>query len=323
MASKIIVTGSAGFIGSHTAAALLAAGHEVLGIDNLDPYYSLRLKQHNLDQLTRSPNFQFGQVDIREPEQLALMFQEFAPETVIHLAAKAGVRQSLVEPQNYFAVNVQGTLNVLEAARQAGAQKVLAASSSSVYGDNQTIPFSESDHVPSQVSPYAASKRAMEVLCKSYAEIYHLPIQMFRFFTVYGPSGRPDMAVALFTEAITSGQPLSIFGDTSSERDYTYIDDIVAGLLGALPREELFAIYNLGNNHPHSLEELIQAIEKASKQSARRQITPRQPGDVLRTWANIEKAQTSLGYQPKTTLTAGIKKFVQWYIKHRELYSDE
>lgn len=311
---QILVTGVAGFIGSHAATRLLKDGHDVIGLDSLDPYYSMAQKQNNLSLLKKSKRFSFLQTDIRH-RGLSDIFEQYRPEVVLHLAAKAGVRASLEDPVSYFSTNVSGTLNILEQAKKFGVKKVMAASSSSVYGSNTKVPFSESDAVDNQVSPYAASKRAMEVMAKNYSLTYHLPIQLFRFFTVYGPSGRPDMAPYIFSKKILSGETVTVFDGLDNERDFTYIDDIIEGMMGALKVEEDFAIYNLGNNRPEPLSALIAAIEKATKMKSRVKIEEKRQGDVKRTWADIRLAQEKFGYQPKTSLDQGIKKFVAW-LKH-------
>lgn len=318
---KILVTGAAGFIGSHTSQKLLELGHEVLGFDNLDPYYPIALKKYNLDQLSLDTHFSFQEADILNISVLDKTIQTYKPDAIIHLAAKAGVRNSIEQPATYFAVNVQGTMNVLEAARKAGVQKILAASSSSVYGNNEKTPFSTTDIVESQVSPYAASKRAVEVLGKMYSHVYNMPIQLFRFFTVYGPSGRPDMAPAIFARALLHDQPIPVFGDLHSQRDYTYVDDIVDGLISALFVDDTFAIYNLGNNQPQPLSQLISAAEKAAGKKANIVVTPRKQGDVLRTWADISDSQTRLHYQPKVTLEEGMQRFYSWLKEHESLYT--
>jgi UDP-glucuronate 4-epimerase len=318
---KILVTGSAGFIGSHTTQKLLDSGHTVLGIDNLDPYYPLALKEHNLNNLMKNKGFQFEKLDILNSEALNTSVGKFKPRAIIHLAAKAGVRNSIEQPASYFAVNVQGTMNVLEAARAHGVKKVLAASSSSVYGNNTKIPFSTNDVVESQVSPYAASKRAVEVLAKMYAEVYGLPIQLFRFFTVYGPSGRPDMAPAIFARALLHDREIPVFGDLESERDYTYVDDITDGLLSALVTDDSFAIYNLGNNRPEPLSSLIAATEKAAGKKANIVVTPRKQGDVLKTWADIDASRQRLNYTPKVSLEEGMQRFYSWLQEHESLYT--
>lgn len=308
---RILVTGSAGFIGSHLAYRLLGNGHSVVGLDNLDPYYSLKQKGRNLDRLRTFDTFIFLQGDIRH-KKIGSIFRQYRPEIVIHLAAKAGVRASMADPRGYFSTNVDGTLNILELARQYGIWKVMAASSSSVYGDNRKVPFSETDPVDSQVSPYAASKRAMEVMAQNYSRVYGLPIQLFRFFTVYGPSGRPDMAPALFSRALLDDQPIKVFGGMDSQRDYTYIDDIVDGLVAAMGMDDQFAVYNLGNNRPEPLSALIAAIESAVGKKARIEIVAKQPGDVEKTWADISWAQKRFGYQPKIQLREGIARHVEW-----------
>ena len=318
---RFVVTGGAGFIGSHISRALLTQGHDVLVFDNLDPSYPIELKRYNLKQLKKYPQFTFAQIDIRDTEKLSANFDTFKPEIIFHLAAKAGVRQSFKEPEEYFSVNVLGTLSILEAARRHGVQQVLAASSSSVYGNDSPIPFSESNPTEHQISPYASSKKAMEVMCKTYAEVYKLPIQLFRFFTVYGPSGRPDMAPALFTSAIVDGKPFQVFGGLTSERDYTFITDIVEGLLQAMKHSVPFGIYNLGNNQPISLKTFIKTIEEATGNKANFKIIEKQQGDVEKTWADISLAQNQFEYQPKTSLDKGIKDFVWWFVRHKKLYS--
>lgn len=317
---KILVTGGAGFIGSHTSIALRKRGHKVAVIDNLDSYYQLKLKKYNLQQLKKH-YVSFNKIDIRNSAALKRTFAKVKPDIVMHIAAKAGVRNSILYPKEYFSINVDGTLNVLEAAKENSAKKVMIASSSSVYGNNKKVPFAENDPVENQISPYAASKRAMEVLCKMYSQTYGLPVQIFRFFTVYGASGRPDMAPAIFTKAIDREKPMKIFGSLTSERDYTYIDDVVDGLLKALKINDKFAIYNLGHNKPISLRKFISVIEKLLEKNAILKFIPPQPGDVKRTWASISKAKRIFNYNPKTSVEDGMGKFISWYKKHKDLYA--
>lgn len=316
---KILITGGAGFIGSHTAISLKKDTHDVIVIDNLDPYYQLKLKQYNLKNLKKN-KIPFYKIDIRNKETLKEAFIKFKPEIVIHLAAKAGVRNSIAHPEEYFSVNVSGTLNILQTSKFSGVKTVMVASSSSVYGINTKIPFSEEDEVENQISPYAASKRAMEVLCKMYSKAYGLNIQIFRFFTVYGPSGRPDMAPAIFTKAIDQKQPIKIFGSLTTQRDYTYIDDIVDGLKQALLIHNKFEIYNLGNNKPVSLKNFISAIEEEVGKKALMQFIPPQQGDVPKTWADINKSQSVFDYNPKHSIGKGIAKFAEWYKQNKNLY---
>ncbi len=317
---RILITGGAGFIASHSAIALRKHGHKVTTIDNLDPYYPLKLKKYNLQRL-KVHNIPFYKLDIRNSTALQRIFAKVKPEIVMHIAAKAGVRNSILHPEEYFSVNVDGTLNVLQAAKENRVKKVMIASSSSVYGNNKKVPFAENDPVENQISPYAASKRAMEILCKMYSQTYGLSVQIFRFFTVYGPSGRPDMAPAIFTKAIDNRKPIKIFGNLTTERDYTYIDDVVDGLIKALKIDDNFAIYNLGHNKPISLRKFISTIEKLLGKKAKLNPLPPQPGDVKRTWAAISKAKKRLRYNPKTSIKEGMSKFISWYKKHKDLYA--
>lgn len=317
---KILVTGGAGFIGSHTAIALSKLKHTVLVIDNLDPYYQLKLKRYNLRKI-KEYGVAFYEADIRNVSALESIFARLKPDIVIHIAAKAGVRNSILYPEEYFSVNIDGTLNVLQKSKENSVAKVLVASSSSVYGNNKKVPFVEHDQVESQISPYAASKRSMEVLCKMYSHTYNLNIQIFRLFTVYGPSGRPDMSPAIFTKAIDRGESIKILGNLKIERDYTYIDDVVDGILKALKVKEKYAIYNLGNNIPVSLGKFISAIEKLLGKKAILKYLPPQRGDVKKTWASISKAKRIFKYNPKTMIEEGMKKFTSWYSEHKGLYA--
>lgn len=318
----LLLTGAAGFIGSHTTKKLLSLGHTVVGVDSIDSYYSRTLKRYNLSHLCESSAFSFHQGSICDSDFIHDLFTRVCPDAVIHLAARAGVRASIEEPSAYTYTNVWGTQVILEAARAAQVRKVMIASSSSVYGLNSKVPFAETDPVDNQISPYAATKRATEVLCKTYADTYALPIQMFRFFTVYGPSGRPDMAPIIFTRAIDAGRPITVHGSTDTERDYTFVDDITHGLVCALEVEDRFEIYNLGNNTPHKLRELIDTISHHLGKKAKIKIGPSRAGDVERTWADIQKAHDRLGYTPKFTLEKGIERMIEWYSKHKELYEE-
>ncbi len=316
---KILITGGAGFIGSNLAISLKKLRHQILVIDNLDSYYQLKLKKYNLEKLKKAGVF-FKKIDIRDQKRINLLLKQTRPDIIIHLAAKAGVRNSILFPQEYFDVNVNGTLNILQAAKNNNVKKVLVASSSSVYGNNSKVPFSEKDLVDNQISPYAASKKAMEVLCKMYSQTYKLNILVFRFFTVYGPSGRPDMAPAIFTKLINQNQPIKIFGSVNTQRDYTFIDDIVKGLTNALTIDKEFDIYNLGNNNPVKLKDFILAIETALSKKAILEFLPPQPGDVKKTWADITKAKKAFKFSPQTSINEGIKKFVKWYQLSSDLY---
>ncbi|MBI5151182.1 MAG: SDR family NAD(P)-dependent oxidoreductase [Candidatus Pacebacteria bacterium] len=318
----ILVTGAAGFIGFHTCSRLLSENISVIGIDSFDPYYSLAIKHAHIDALKKSSLFSFYLCDIRSKEFSSLIRQT-KPDIIIHLAAKAGVRNSFLYPFEYFDVNVHGTMLVLQAAKTASIPRVLIASSSSVYGTNKKIPFHENDVVEHQVSPYAASKRAMEIVTKSFAKSTGIHVQLFRFFTVYGPSGRPDMAPYLFTKAIDAEQPLTIFGDMTTKRDYTYIDDITEGLLSATKRDDVFEIYNLGNNKPVTLKTFIHTIEKVVGKKAKLHRVPKQKGDVPYTWADISKAQKFLRFSPQTSLFNGLTKFYSWYKTNSHFYTTQ
>ena len=311
---KVLVTGGAGFIGSHTTAALLARGNEVVCIDNFhDLYYDPALKWRRIEPFREHPAWRLYQGDIRNAEFLEEICSKEKIDKVIHMAALAGVRNSLKYPQLYEEVNVKGTLNMLEAARKHGVRNLVFASSSSVYGDRSSPPFREDEPADWPISPYAASKRAGELLCYTYHHLYDMPITCLRFFTVYGPWGRPDMALYLFTSAIFDGREVRMFGDGTSCRDYTFIEDTVAGVLAALEAGLDFEIINLGNCHTVMLRDFIALIETAcGRKASIRQLTM-QPGDVKLTCADVTKAQELLGYSPQTSIEEGIRIFVDWY----------
>ncbi len=317
---RVLLTGGAGFIGSHVAEALLRRGSRVTIIDNLDEFYPPAWKKANLEEIRRTGSYDFFAVDICEMEPLHEVVARTRPETVIHLAARAGVRPSTEQPRLYEHVNVAGTLNLLELCREFGVSKFLFGSSSSVYGATSRVPFSEDQVELRPISPYAATKLAGEMLCYTYAHLFRLPVICLRFFTVYGPRQRPDLAIHKFTALMEAGQPLPIFGDGSTGRDYTYIDDILTGVLAALdyePRADegtaAFEIFNLGNSHPVKLTELVELLERVSGRKAVQQQKPLQPGDVPLTWADISKAARLLGYRPATQLEEGLRRFVAWY----------
>lgn len=318
---RIMVTGGAGFIGSHLSSALIELGHTVSILDNFDPYYPVMLKEYNLSLLQHKGLQNCIHADICDASAVTQAISTQHPDIIFHLAAKAGVRNSVEHPLDYLQTNILGTQHVLQAASKFDVSKVLIASSSSVYGSNTKVPFKESDRVENQVSPYAASKRAMEVVCKTYHRVYGLPLQLFRFFTVYGPSGRPDMAPVLFTRAIDQGTPISVFGSTDTQRDYTYVDDVIAGLIAAIEVHDSFEIYNLGNNQPSSLQTFITTLSTLLGKEAILNITPKRVGDVDRTWADLTKSSKRLGYQPKYSLEKGLQRFVQWYLEHKDLYA--
>jgi UDP-glucuronate 4-epimerase len=315
--SPIIVTGAAGFIGSHVAGALIARGSRVVGVDNLDPFYDASIKRRNLDAVAaiRPGSFEHVSADIRDQQAMNSLFARVKPAGVIHLAAKAGVRPSIADPAGYMLTNVVGTVNILEAARAVDCRRVIAASSSSVYGNLAAVPFSETADVSSPISPYAASKRAMELACVAHHHLHRTPIACLRFFTVFGPRQRPDLAISLFLSRISQGQPIALFGDGTTSRDYTYIDDIVQGVLGAYDRVESLArdrvrIWNLGGNKPHSLLDLVKTIEQAVGTPAILDRKPMQPGDVERTFADLAKSRRDLDYEPRTSLATGVR--LQW-----------
>lgn len=315
MADTVLVTGAAGFIGSHLCDRLLSLGHRVVGVDNFCDFYPRPRKEGNLAAARKNTNFTLVEADIRDRDALARLMGRERPASVIHLAAMAGVRPSIERPDYYTAVNVDGTVSVLDAAVAAGVKAVLFASSSSVYGNNEKVPFAEDDRVDHPISPYAATKKAGELLCHTYHHLHGLPVYCLRFFTVFGPRQRPDLAIAKFLELARRGEPIPMFGDGSTSRDYTYIDDIVAGVLAALRRCQSvggYRIYNLGGSHPVSLRDMIAAIERVTGVKVTVQPRPMQPGDVGRTWADLSRSKAELGYDPKTSLEAGMARQWEW-----------
>jgi len=315
---RVLLTGGAGFIGSHVAEALLRRGAELTISDDLDEFYSPDWKKANLEEVRRTGNFRFLQADICDAEPLRTLFAEMNFDAVVHLAARAGVRPSLEQPRLYERVNVGGTLNLLELCREFGVSKVLFGSSSSVYGVSSRVPFSEVQTDLRPISPYAATKLAGELLCYTYAHLYRLSVVCLRFFTVYGPRQRPDLAIHKFTSQIESGHPIRLYGDGNSGRDYTYVDDIVAGVLAALDYSPQsgsvpFEVFNLGNSRPVKLAEMVEALERATGRTATTSHEPDQPGDVPLTWADISKASCLLGYKPATPLAEGLQRFVTWF----------
>lgn len=319
---RILITGAAGFIGSHLGEKLLALGHSIIGIDNFDPFYSKKIKEANLKQLNSSRKFSFYEKDIRNKLSLEDVFESNKIEIVIHLAAKAGVRPSIDHIGEYYDVNITGTLNLLEAMRKNGVSKFIFASSSSVYGNNAKVPFSEIDSVDFPISPYAATKKSGELLCHVYNHLYQFDISCLRFFTVFGPRQRPDLAIHKFTRLIDLNKPIPVFGDGSTSRDYTYIDDIIEGILCAINKLGGFNIYNIGESRVVTLNELILMIENKLNKKAIVDKYPMQAGDVKQTFSDITKAKKEIGYDPKYNLEVGIQKFVIWYIENKEtLYS--
>jgi len=310
---KILVTGCAGFIGSHVCKALLNRGDSVVGIDNLNNYYDVKLKQKNLEISKKSSAFKFYRQDILNYDAIKKIFEKEKPDKVVHLAARAGVRASLENPRLYFDTNVTGTLNLLELARDYNVKSFVFASSSSVYGNQKKIPFSEKDNVDYPISPYAATKKAGELLCHTYHHLYNMKITCLRFFTVYGPRGRPDMAPYLFVQGVMNGTPIKKYGDGKSRRDYAFVADIVKGVVAAVDKELEYEIINLGNNKPVELNEFIRIVEKLVGRKAVINQLPLPPGDVNTTCADISKAKKLLGYKPETSFEEGMKQFVEWF----------
>lgn len=316
--ARVLLTGGAGFIGSHVAEALLIHGYQLSIVDNLDNFYDPGRKKDNLVQVRGAGEFEFFEVDICDVGSLREAMHSVRPDIIIHLAARAGVRPSIEQPSLYERVNVAGTVNLLELARELHVQRVIFGSSSSVYGATNRIPFSEDDPVLHPISPYAATKLAGELMGYTYASLYGINILCLRFFTVYGPRQRPDLAIHKFTALMEAGRSIPIYGDGSMGRDYTYVDDIVAGILSSLDyRFPLagvpFDVFNLGNSRPVKLAELIEYLEAVTGRAAIRDCKPLQPGDVPLTFANIDKASRLLGYRPQTRMENGLKKFVAWY----------
>ncbi len=312
MVDTILVTGGAGFIGSHTCEKLLNEGFTVVAIDNFNDYYDVSQKEDNVSILITNPEFTLIKGDITDADTVNQVFLEQGVNRVIHLAARAGVRPSIEDPQLYGNVNLIGTINLLEAARKQKITQFIFGSSSSVYGENTNVPFNEEDTLRNLVSPYAVTKRAGELMCKCYHSLYDLDVVCLRFFTVYGPSGRPDMAPFMFTKKIMEGTPINKFGDGTTQRDYTFISDIVEGIIGSMKLKG-FEIINLGNNNPVSLNEFIKTIEKMTGKQAIINQMPMQPGDVPITYADISKAKKLIGYEPKIKLEEGMKKFFDWF----------
>ena len=317
--STILVTGGAGFIGSHLCERLLSDGIRVICLDNFDSFYDPNIKIKNVEGISKKFPALFDLVtgDIRNPDHLKGVFQKNKIDSVVHLAARAGVRPSIAEPLLYQDVNIRGTTLLLEACKENGIQNFIFASSSSVYGENQRAPFKEEDLDIQPISPYGATKRAGELVCYSYHHLYGMNIACVRIFTAYGPRQRPEMAIHKFTRLIDQGEKIPIYGDGSSRRDYTYIDDLVDGIFGVIHYHKGFEIYNLGESQTTSLKELIRLIEEAFGRKANIEMLESQPGDVSMTYADITKAKRMLKYQPKVRMEEGIKRFVEWYKENR------
>jgi UDP-glucuronate 4-epimerase len=329
--AKFLVTGAAGFIGFHTSERLLARGDTVVGLDNLNDYYSVQLKRDRLDQLVGRPGFSFYQTDLADPDAVAQLFERERFEAVIHLAAQAGVRYSIENPYAYVASNLVGFVNILEGCRRGGVRHLVYASSSSVYGANKKMPFAVHDPVDHPVSLYAATKKSNELMAHVYSHLYGLPTTGLRFFTVYGPWGRPDMALWLFTDAILAGRSINVFNHGNMRRDFTYIDDIVEGIVRVADRVPApnpewsatapdpassfapFRVYNIGNNQPVELMRLIAVLEQQLGRKAELNLSPMQPGDVPETYADIDDLIRDVGFRPSTPIETGVERFVRWY----------
>ena len=308
-----LITGVAGFIGFHTARSLLEKTDIVIGIDNLNTYYDVSLKKARLEQITSHNNFTFYHEDINNLDALKRIFSNHKINRICSLAAQAGVRYSIENPFTYQKSNVGGFLNLLEIARRFPVNNFVFASSSSVYGDNKKLPFSVEDNVDTPISLYAATKRSNELMAYTYSHLFKIPLTGLRYFTVYGPWGRPDMALFLFTRSILDGKPIDIYNFGKMKRDFTYIDDIVGGTISALNNPFKYEIFNLGNSKTVELMELIKIIEEELGKEAKKNFLPIQPGDVPETYANVEKTKKMLGFNPKTSIRTGIRKFLNWY----------
>jgi len=326
---KALVTGVAGFIGSHLSERLLSNGWQVVGVDNFDDFYDPQIKRRNVASCLKNKNFQLIESDIRDGNAMDKAIQKLKMENgkskitnnaqrtthdeiIVHLAARAGVRPSIAQPMLYADVNINGTMVLLEAAKKHKVSKFIFGSSSSVYGNNKKVPFSEDDNVDFPISPYAATKKAGELICHTYHHLYGICVTSLRFFTVYGPRQRPDLAIHKFAKLIEQDKPIPVYGDGSMMRDFTYIDDIIDGIVAAMQKCAGFNIYNLGRASPISVNDLVAKLEKALGKKVVREYLPAQPGDVERTFADITKAERELGYKPKTTIEEGLARFVEW-----------
>jgi UDP-glucuronate 4-epimerase len=329
---KLLVTGAAGFIGFHTARLLLERGEEIVGLDDLNAYYDPALKEARLSMLRRFPGFRFVKLDVADRAAMEELFAREKFRRVVHLAAQAGVRYSLVNPNLYVQSNVTGFLHVLEGCRHHGVEHLVYASTSSVYGANTHMPFSETQNVDHPLTLYAATKKANELMAHSYSSLYRLPTTGLRFFTVYGPWGRPDMSLFLFTQRILAGEPIDVFNDGHHQRDFTYVDDIARGVVAAVDHVAApdpgwnsdapnpstssapYRIYNIGNQRPISLLRYIELLEECLGRTAQKNLLPMQPGDVPDTYADVETLAREVGYRPQTPLETGVKRFVEWYL---------
>jgi UDP-glucuronate 4-epimerase len=329
--NPILVTGAAGFIGYHVAGRLLQSGRTVVGLDNLNAYYDPKLKEARLAELRRCQGFSFAKLDLADRAAIQALFKEYRFPYVVHLAAQAGVRYSLVDPFAYVDANLAGFTNILEGCRHNGCQHLLFASSSSVYGGNTKMPFSVHDNVDHPLSFYGATKKANELMAHAYAHLYRLPTTGLRFFTVYGPWGRPDMAMWLFTKAIVAGEPIKLFNHGKMRRDFTYVDDVVESVVRMIERAPSananwsgeapdpgsstapWRVYNIGNNNPVEVVDVVGLLEQAVGKKAKRELVPMQPGDVPETYADVDDLMRDIGFRPSTPIAEGIRRFVDWY----------
>ena len=335
--ARFLVTGAAGFIGFHLSRRLLERGDEVVGIDNLNPYYDVRLKTDRLAQIANAPGFTFHEMELADRDAISALFERGKFDIVLHMAAQAGVRYSLENPHSYVASNLVGFLHVLEECRHKGVKHLVYASSSSVYGANTKRPYSVRDNVDHPLSLYAATKKSNELMAHTYSHLFRLPTTGLRFFTVYGPWGRPDMAMFLFTKAILAGQPINVFNYGNMRRDFTYVDDIVEGVIRTaehVPQGEAnwnsdspdpgtsnapFRVYNIGNNKPVELSHVIEVLERCLGAKAKKNLMPMQPGDVPETFADVDDLIRDVGFAPSTPIETGIERFVEWYRQYHKV----
>jgi UDP-glucuronate 4-epimerase len=318
MSKTALITGAAGFIGSHLTRRLIKEGWQVVGLDNFCDFYDPQIKRRRAEQLAEAGPFTLIEGDIRDADTVDRAFAAHQPQLVVHIAAMAGVRPSIERPKYYTEVNLDGTVNVLNACVGHKAGKLLFASSSSVYGNNEKVPFAEDDPVEKPISPYAATKRAGELICHTYWHLYRLPIFCLRFFTVFGPSQRPDLAIAKFMRLMRDGKPIPMYGDGTMSRDFTYVDDIVEGIMAAAARCDRYGIYNLGGHSPVTVKQLIEAIERVSGTKANIDQQSEQPGDVRRTYADLTRSRQELGFEPRVSLEGGLARQWQAFIAGRD-----
>ena len=314
---KILITGAAGFIGSHLTDNLLKRGDVIGGVDNFDPFYDVSIKEKNIEQARSHRSFSLYRSDICDNSELNEIIQKEQPDIIIHIAAKAGVRPSILDPLGYYRTNVEGTINLLECCKKFKINKFIFASTSSIYGNNQKVPFAEEDPVDFPISPYAASKKSAELFCHTYHHLYGINIFALRFFTVYGPRQRPDLAIHKFFRLIAEGKSIPVYGDGTTCRDYTYIDDIIQGVIRGVDRISGFEIINLGESKTISLSDLIHLIEEIAGTAVKKEFMPLQPGDVQQTYADINKARKVLDYDPRTHMQDGLQKFYDWFMKSK------